>query len=501
MRAHLDAAVASRYSPPSHLQIIEHTEYVLKNLNCFKASLHLEPATFSADLSDGNVECMYRPFVMSGGHYDLQREDIRLHRDDDDGSESQTLSLDCAPVIMRCGVSYNGVSATVGRTYFVDPTPAQQSAYSALLAVREACLAACHHGKRLSAVYDAATSVLKNHFPDLQSKFLPDCGSVLALTMPHRPILELKANNQRVMRKGQLLQLRVGFCRLERAPGDLGQFSVFLEDTICVGEKDSQFLTLSPCDLSSISYQRTAILQAVAVPTSSKAIVSSWQAMLAPSIDLSLVAVMLQDILTAHPFLHSKVMQLRFIDKEGDVSSVILKAFMLSAVGSSAGHLDPAHASFLPAFGSLLMSLGKLPYGIPSPAASSLLRQVRNTLVFIARGGSPADLSATTLMAPNPPAFPWSTQILSDSEFRGRLWCLYFCVDMLAQFATPKLSSLLVALRVAGALASVFRWLESVRWDSTASNNSAFLKSNQVDQALLRATLFNLTTKRSFVVF
>jgi nucleosome binding factor SPN SPT16 subunit len=216
----------------------------------------LSPTTLGLKFDEGDCDICYPPIIQSGGEYDLRYS-----------AESSAAKLHYASppavVHMSIGARYTQYCANIGRTYMVDPTPAQEATYSAVLAAQEAGLAALVDGATCASVYEAVKTALTNaegvDGAMLASKLTKNVGTGIGLEFRDMTFV-LNAKCENVIKAGMTFNLAVGLQGLEEPSAKEGsksrKYAIMIADSALVsagGEKPT-VLTTNAKGVKEISY-------------------------------------------------------------------------------------------------------------------------------------------------------------------------------------------------------------------------------------------------------
>jgi len=216
----------------------------------------LRPKTLGLKFDEADCDICYPPIIQSGGEYDLRYS-----------AESSAAKLHYASppavVHMSIGARYTQYCANIGRTYMVDPTPAQEATYSAVLAAQEAGLAALVDGATCSSVYEAVKESLTNaegvDGAMLASKLTKNVGTSIGLEFRDMTFA-LSAKCDSVIKAGMTFNLAVGLQGLEEPSAKEGSkskvYAIMIADSALVsagGQKPTVFTT-NPKGVKEISY-------------------------------------------------------------------------------------------------------------------------------------------------------------------------------------------------------------------------------------------------------
>jgi nucleosome binding factor SPN SPT16 subunit len=225
-----------------HAELADASDNVFNTLHDNRNDEKYKLTELKLDLEE--LESCYTPIVMSGGSYDLRPSATSNELELDYKSSHPT-------IIMACGARYKYACSNLVRTYFVNATTVHEQAYTLLTDVYTACLANLRPSTRLSKVYDAAVAVIKRKKPELVEKFSADCGAGIGYEFRIGSCV-INARNPRVIRKGMVFNLTVGFKELsvdgnhsDIKSGQTGPnvFAVLLGDTVVVTDGEPTKLT------------------------------------------------------------------------------------------------------------------------------------------------------------------------------------------------------------------------------------------------------------------
>ncbi|KAJ8771821.1 hypothetical protein K2173_026998 [Erythroxylum novogranatense] len=209
----------------SHSSLMDETEKAI-----------LEPSRIKVKLKAENVDICYPPIFQSGGEFDLKPSAA---------SNDENLYYDSTSVIIcAIGSRYNSYCSNVARTFLIDANSTQSKAYEVLLKAHEAAINALKSGNKVSAVYQAALSVVEKDAPELSANLTKTAGTGIGLEFRESG-LSLNAKNDRVLRPGMVFNVSLGFQNLqnETKKSKNQKFSVLLADTVIVGEKVPEVVT------------------------------------------------------------------------------------------------------------------------------------------------------------------------------------------------------------------------------------------------------------------
>uniref|UniRef100_A0A2P2L5F6 FACT complex subunit n=1 Tax=Rhizophora mucronata TaxID=61149 RepID=A0A2P2L5F6_RHIMU len=209
----------------SHSSLMDETEKAI-----------LEPARIKVKLKAENVDICYPPIFQSGGDFDLKPSAA---------SNYENLYYDSTSVIIcAIGSRYNSYCSNVARTFLIDANPMQSKAYEVLLKAQEAAIGALKPGNKVSAVYQAALSVVEKDAPELTANLTKTAGTGIGLEFRESG-LSLNAKNDRILKPGMVFNVSLGFQNLHTETNNpkTQKFSALLADTVIVGEKFPDVLT------------------------------------------------------------------------------------------------------------------------------------------------------------------------------------------------------------------------------------------------------------------
>ncbi|KAJ1889204.1 FACT complex subunit spt16, partial [Coemansia sp. IMI 209127] len=144
------------------------------------------------------AEWAAHPSVQSGGKYDLSPN-----------AESSSTPLHAGTVVCTLSMRYFMYSATISRTFMIDPTPEQEGNYGFLLDLHKKMLGWMQPGVTMGDVYAKAVESVRELRADLESHFAKSCGWVTGIEM-NDGINELKAGNAETLKANMVVVLRLG---------------------------------------------------------------------------------------------------------------------------------------------------------------------------------------------------------------------------------------------------------------------------------------------------
>ncbi|KAM1749380.1 hypothetical protein ACFX1T_010134 [Malus domestica] len=220
----------------SHSSLMDDTEKVI-----------LEPARIKVKLTAANVDICYPPIFQSGGEFDLKPSA---------SSNDENLCYDSTSVIIcAVGSRYKSYCSNIARTYLIDANSTQSKAYEVLLKAQEAAIGNLKSGKKLSAAYQAALSVVEREAPELTGNLTKTAGTGIGLEFRESG-LNLNAKNDRVLRPGMVFNVSLGFQNVQAQTKDPKTqiFSLLIADTVIVGKETPEVLTNSSKAVKDVAY-------------------------------------------------------------------------------------------------------------------------------------------------------------------------------------------------------------------------------------------------------
>ncbi|KAF8350878.1 FACT complex subunit SPT16 [Amanita rubescens] len=143
-------------------------------------------------------------------------------------------------LLVAFGLRYKSYSANVGRTFIVDPHPAQGDQYNLLFSLQTALLSFIHDGVSARDIYQFALNYVKERQPELEKHLVKNIGFAMGIEFRDSAYL-LSAKNSRVVKKDMTFNLGLGFTDLEDDQGQ--RYALHLVDTIKVDANESVLLT------------------------------------------------------------------------------------------------------------------------------------------------------------------------------------------------------------------------------------------------------------------
>ncbi|CAB4285081.1 unnamed protein product [Prunus armeniaca] len=200
----------------------------------------LEPSKAGAKLKAENVDICYPPIFQSGGQFDLRPSAA---------SNDELLYYDSASVIIcAVGSRYKSYCSNVARSFLIDATSYQSKAYEVLLKAHDAAIGELKPGKKVSAAYQAAISVVKKEapeFPEFVSNLTKSAGTGIGLEFRESG-LNINAKNERVVKAGMVFNVSLGFQNLQsgRSNPKNQNFSLLLADTVVINNDKPEVVTI-----------------------------------------------------------------------------------------------------------------------------------------------------------------------------------------------------------------------------------------------------------------
>ncbi|XP_011039012.1 PREDICTED: FACT complex subunit SPT16-like isoform X1 [Populus euphratica] len=235
--AFLTSSVMKQFVVPKLEQVIDEEKKIShSSLMGDTEKAILEPARIKVKLKAENVDICYPPVFQSGGEFDLKPSAA---------SNDENLYYDSTSVIIcAIGSRYNSYCSNIARTFLIDANPLQSKAYEVLLKAHEAAISELKSGNKISAVYQAALSVVEKDAPELIANLTKTAGTGIGLEFRESG-LSLNLKNDRILRQGMVFNVSLGFQNLQAETKNLKtqKYSVLLADTVIVGEKIPDVVT------------------------------------------------------------------------------------------------------------------------------------------------------------------------------------------------------------------------------------------------------------------
>ncbi|KAK9282890.1 hypothetical protein L1049_011115 [Liquidambar formosana] len=246
--AFLTASVMKNYVVPKLENVIDEEKKVThSSLMDDAEKAILEPTRAKVKLKAENVDICYPPIFQSGGNFDLKPSAA---------SNDDYLYYDSASVIIcAIGSRYNSYCSNVARTFLIDSNAMQSKAYEVLLKAHEAAISALKPGNKVSAVYQAALSVVEKDAPELVANMTKTAGTGIGLEFRESG-LSLNAKNDRVLKAGMVFNVSLGFQNLQTQTSKpkSQNYSLLLADTVIVGEKPEVATSMSSKAVKDVAY-------------------------------------------------------------------------------------------------------------------------------------------------------------------------------------------------------------------------------------------------------
>ncbi|KAJ2166861.1 FACT complex subunit spt16, partial [Coemansia sp. RSA 551] len=128
-------------------------------------------------------------------------------------------------------------SASVSRTFMIDPTPEQEKNYAFLMELQRLLVTWLQPGEAMGDVYERATAHVREHRPDLIDNFGADCGFVTGFELSDS-VNVLAAGNKRKLEAGMAVVARVqleGLTNAKATDARARTYAYQLADTVVVG--------------------------------------------------------------------------------------------------------------------------------------------------------------------------------------------------------------------------------------------------------------------------
>ncbi|KAA8536705.1 hypothetical protein F0562_029183 [Nyssa sinensis] len=247
--AFLSASAMKNFVVPKLEQVIDEERKVThSSLMDETEKAILEPARVKVKLKAENVDICYPPIFQSGGNFDLRPSA---------SSNEEYLYYDSASVIIcAIGSRYNSYCSNVARTFLIDSTPMQSKAYEVLLKAHDAAIGALKPGNKVSAVYQAALSVVEREAPEFATNLTKSAGTGIGLEFRESG-LGLNAKNDRLLKAGMVFNVTLGFQNLQTQTSNTKSrnFSVLIADTVVVTDSGRDVVTsLSSKAVKDVAY-------------------------------------------------------------------------------------------------------------------------------------------------------------------------------------------------------------------------------------------------------
>ncbi|KIM49314.1 hypothetical protein M413DRAFT_438502 [Hebeloma cylindrosporum] len=142
--------------------------------------------------------------------------------------------------LVTFGIRYKSYSTNVGRTFIVDPNPDQEAQYSLLLALQADLLSFMKDGLSARDVYQHAVNYVKANMPDLEKYFVKNIGFATGIEFRDAGYM-ISPKNTRIMRKGMVFNLSLGFSGLSERSGQ--KYALNLVDTVRIEATKATLMT------------------------------------------------------------------------------------------------------------------------------------------------------------------------------------------------------------------------------------------------------------------
>ncbi|XP_057792000.1 FACT complex subunit SPT16-like [Salvia miltiorrhiza] len=247
--AYLTAYVMKNFVLPEVLKVIDEEKKVTHSELMEQTEKAIsDPLKIGVKLKAENVDICYPPIFQSGGNFDLRPSAT---------STDDSLYYDSPSVIIcAVGCRYNSYCSNVARTYLIDTDTVQTKAYEVLLRAHEAAIHALKPGNKVSAVYDAALTVVNRDAPELVPHLTKSAGTGIGLEFRESG-LTLNGKNERLLKEGMAFNVSLGFKDLQSKSSNpkSQNFSLLLADTVIVTDGVCYVATLvSPKVLKDVAY-------------------------------------------------------------------------------------------------------------------------------------------------------------------------------------------------------------------------------------------------------
>ncbi|KAJ2722612.1 FACT complex subunit spt16 [Coemansia sp. Benny D115] len=192
------------------------------------------------------VEWGAHPVVQSGGQYDLSP-----------AAESNGSQLHAGTVICTLSMRYFMYSATISRTFMIDPTPEQEKNYSFLLALQKQALGWLKPETTMGAVHSKIVAYVEENRPDLVPHLVKNFGYVTGIEMDDGTN-SISAGSTALVRPNMVFTLRVGLENMENDKASDKQskrYAYQLIDTVVVRDSgDAELLTTGEKEPNDVSF-------------------------------------------------------------------------------------------------------------------------------------------------------------------------------------------------------------------------------------------------------
>ncbi|KAJ1879989.1 FACT complex subunit spt16, partial [Kickxella alabastrina] len=148
-------------------------------------------------------------------------------------------------------------SATISRTFMIDPTPEQEKNYSFLLALQKQALGWLKPGVAMGAVYSKIVAYVQEHRPDLQDNLVKDFGGVTGIEMNDGKHI-ISAGSTAILQANMVIMLRIGFENMTNPKASDKQSKTYayqLIDTVVVrDEAGGRLITTGEKEPNDVSF-------------------------------------------------------------------------------------------------------------------------------------------------------------------------------------------------------------------------------------------------------
>ncbi|RXW24869.1 hypothetical protein EST38_g943 [Candolleomyces aberdarensis] len=143
-------------------------------------------------------------------------------------------------LLVSFGLRYKSYSTNVGRTFIVDPNPAQEAQYNLLLSLQSELLSFMKEGVQARDVYQHAVSFIKEKNPELEKHFVKTVGFGMGMEFRDATYV-LSPKNSRALKANMTLNLGLGFSDLTDSNGQ--KYALHLVDTVRIDTNKAVLLT------------------------------------------------------------------------------------------------------------------------------------------------------------------------------------------------------------------------------------------------------------------
>ncbi|XP_035678182.1 FACT complex subunit SPT16-like isoform X1 [Branchiostoma floridae] len=196
----------------------------------------LEDKKILGGADPSSVEMCYPAIIQSGGNYNLKFSVV---------SDKNTLHF--GAITCAFGVRYKSYCSNIVRTMLVNPSDEMQENYNFLMEVEEEVLSHLKHDAKLSDVYESAIKFIKGKKPELENKFIKNCGFAMGIEFREGSLV-LNAKNTAKVRKGMVFNVNVGLQGMTKKGASKNEektYALFVGDTVQVNE-DAPATLLTP---------------------------------------------------------------------------------------------------------------------------------------------------------------------------------------------------------------------------------------------------------------